>query len=116
MTIDTLKHEEKIPVVVADEQGFIMYVNKCFEKIFEWRSEEIIGQSLTVIIPKHLRDAHHLGFSRFLTTGISTLLNRPLKLNAVTKIGREFQAEHVIVAEASSGHWTFAASIKPLDS
>lgn len=104
-----------VPVVEADHQGLITHVNARFEEVFRWRREEILGKPLTVLIPPILRDAHHLGFSRFLTTGHPTLLNRPLKLKAVSKDGREFDAEHFIAARQCDGQWVFCASIQPLD-
>ena len=114
-TIDQMKQEAGVPVVTGNHEGIITYVNEDFERVFGWKSQEIIGKPLTSIIPRNLHDAHHLGFSRFLMTGKPTLLNQPLKLKAVTKEGREFDAEHVILAEKHQGQWIFAATIRPLD-
>ena len=115
MTLQELQRHQDVPVVIADHQGTITHVNERFERVFGWRAQEIIGKPLTIIIPSDLHDAHHLGFSRFLTTGKPTLLNQPLKLKAVTKDGREFNAEHTITAEQRQGEWVFGAIIKPLD-
>ena len=112
--ISELMRETGVPVVVADQQGMITHVNGRFETVFGWQVREIVGKPLSIIIPKNLHDAHHLGFSRFLTTGKPTLLNQPLKLKAVTKEGREFEAEHTILAEQKEGRWIFAATIRPL--
>ena len=114
-TIEEMRGETGVPSVIADHQGVITYVNGRFEAVFGWRAQEIIGKSLATIIPPNLHDAHHLGFSRFLTTGKPTLLNQPLKLRAVTKAGREFDAEHIIIAEQKDGQWIFGATIRPLD-
>ena len=114
-SIEEISGYTDVPVVIADQQGRITQVNQSFETVFGWRRQEIIGQPLTVIIPKQLHDSHHLGFSRFLTTGAATLLNQPLSLKAVTKAGREFEAEHTIVAEQRQGRWVFGATIRPLD-
>ncbi len=113
-SIEQMLEQDQVPVVVASQEGFILRVNHAFEKIFGWSSAEAVGQLLTLIIPANLHDAHHLGFSRFISTGQTTLLNQPLRLKAVSKGGREFDAEHFIVAEKSSDHWTFAATIRPL--
>ena len=113
-TIDEIMQESQLPVVVADHQGLITHVNPPFEAVFGWRKDDILGRPLTVIIPKTLHDAHHLGFSRFLTSGKPTLLNQPLKLKAVTKDGREFESEHFIVAQMQDGQWVFGATIRPL--
>lgn len=114
MTIEELERATDVPVVVADDHGLITHVNAPFESLFGWPRQEIIGKPLSVIIPSNLRDAHHLGFSRFLTTGKPTLLDQPLLLKAVTKAGRVFEAEHRIVAQQREGNWMFAATIKPV--
>jgi PAS domain S-box-containing protein len=110
-----LRCEAVVPVVIADHQGLISYVNTPFVDLFGWSPTEIVGLPLSTIIPRNLHDAHQLGFSRFLTSGKATLLNQPLKLRAVAKDGREFDAEHTISAEHHDGHWTFGATIRPLD-
>ncbi len=114
MTLEDLKKEQAVPVVIANSQGSISFVNKQFEQVLGWSLSEIVGKPLTTIIPSTLHDSHHLGFSRFLTTGQATLLNQPLKLKAVSKDGREFDAEHCIIAEQQQGQWTFGATIRPL--
>jgi PAS domain S-box-containing protein len=115
VTIDHVLQETRIPAVVADHRGMITEVNRRFEEVFGWRRREILGKPLTTLIPQVLHDAHHLGFSRFLMTGRPTLLERPLRLQAMAKDGHVFDAEHFIVAEQRQGHWVFAATIRPLD-
>jgi PAS domain S-box-containing protein len=115
MSVDHVLHETRLAVVVVDHRGVITQVNPRFEEVFGWRRSEILGKPLTTIIPKTLRDAHHVGFSRFLATGQPTLLDRPVTLPAMAKDGRVFDAEHVIVAEQRDGRWIFAATIRPLD-
>ncbi len=113
-TIDEMKRETDLPVVIADHEGFITFVNEAFQLVFGWNSEEILGKTLTTIIPRSLHDAHNLGFSRFLLTGTPTLLGQLLKLTAVTKDGKEFEAEHYIIAEHQEDQWGFGAMIRPL--
>lgn len=113
-TLADMKQEVAMPVIIADHQGFVTYINGQFEKIFGWTRNEVIGQPLTIIIPINLRDSHHMGFSRFLSTGAPTLLNRALTLKAVTKAGREMDCEHFIVAEQEQNQWVFGATLRPL--
>jgi PAS domain S-box-containing protein len=115
MTIDEVMRETAVPVVVADDQGLITYVNPCFESVFGWRSDDILGAPLTAMIPKAYHDAHNLGLSRFLLTGEPVLLNRPIALKTVTRDGREVDAEHYIIAEQRQGRWVLGATIRPLD-
>lgn len=113
-TIDELKVKSPFPVIVTDHQGIVLEVNSHFEAFFGWSAAEIVGQSLTLILPVYFRDSHHLGFSRFTATGISTILNHPLKLKALTKERGEVLSEHFIIAEQKNGNWIFAATLRPL--
>lgn len=113
-TVEEIKNRRDVPVILANHQGFITYINEPFSKVFGWDAQEIIGQTLSIIIPPGLHDAHQLGFSRFLATNKPTLLNQPLRLKAVKKDGTEFEAEHFIIAEQYQGQWIFAATIRPL--
>lgn len=113
-SIDELKLEADMPVVATDHQGFITYVNDRFTAVFGWTLAEIAGQNITVIIPDGFHDSHHIGFSRFLATEKSTILNHPLQLKGVTKDGREIAAEHFIRAEQHQGQWIFCATLRPL--
>ncbi|MBI2870669.1 MAG: PAS domain-containing protein [Candidatus Omnitrophica bacterium] len=115
MTLEELKKVTAVPAVISDRDGLISWVNASFESFFGWKSKEIMGRPLTVLIPKNLHDAHHLGFSRFLLTEQGTLLNKPLKLKAVTKAGKETDCEHLIIAEKQDGKWVFGATLTPLE-
>jgi len=113
-TIEQLRSDGLLPLIITDHQGIVIEVNSLFEETFGWLAAEIIGQSLTVILPVYFRDSHHLGFSRFTATGVSTILNHPLKLKALTKERIEITSEHFIIAEQQNGHWVFAATLRPL--
>jgi len=102
------------PSVVVDQHGFITAVNTAFEHTFQWRAQDLVGQLVTAIIPKNLRDGHHLGFSRFLTTEDSNILNQPLDLEIITGNGRIETARHFITARKKGGKWEFQASLKLL--
>jgi PAS domain S-box-containing protein len=99
-------------MVVVDDIGLIAHVDAPLARCLGWEPDELVGQPLTTIIPARVRDAHHLGFSRFLTTGRPTLLERPLHLSVLHRDGGERGAEHVIIAMERSGRWLFAAAIR----
>ncbi len=113
MSFEQVRALTDVPVVVVDDRSVIVEVNTKFEEVFGWLRGEAVGRSLSLIIPPALRDAHHIGFSRFLSTGESVLLGRDLSLPAIDRHGREFSAVHRIVGEKKEGGWRFAASIRP---
>lgn len=102
------------PFVMTNNQGIVLEINHYFEQVFGWTAIEIIGKHVTVILPLAFRDAHHLGFSRFTATEISTILNHPLTLKTLTKLGQEIISEHYIMAEKLNDQWFFAARLRPL--
>ena len=115
LTIEALKAKTDSPVIVVDHDGIIVHINQIFEKTWGWQKEKLVGQTLTTIIPGNLKDAHHMGFSRFLLTGEPTILNQVLELAIVLADGTEAAAEHFIVAQKINGDWVFGATIKPLE-
>jgi PAS domain S-box-containing protein len=114
-TIDDMMRETVEPVVIANQFGFVTYVNQPFEVLFGWASKDIMGQPLAVIIPALYHDAHNLGFSRFTMTEMPTVLNHPLNLKAIAQNGQEILSEHYITAESCDGQWMFGAILRPLD-
>jgi PAS domain S-box-containing protein len=114
MRIDELEARTDVPVIRADHHGFITAINDRFTEAYGWAAADLVGSPLTTIIPDIFHDAHHLGFSRFLASGVPTLLERALDLRIVTAAGTELVAEHFIVAERHDGDWVFAAAIRPL--
>ena len=115
LTIDALKAETAIPAIIVDHDGTIAHINEVFEETWGWQKDQLVGESLTTIIPDNLRDAHHMGFSRFAVTGKPTILNQALELIILKADGQETPAEHYIIAEEIDGNWVFGATIKPLD-
>jgi PAS domain S-box-containing protein len=115
LTIDALKAEAAIPAIIVDHNGTIVHINEVFEETWGWQKDQLVGESLTTIIPDNLRDAHHMGFSRFSVTGKPTILNQALELIILKADGQETPAEHYIIAEEIDGNWVFGATIKPLD-
>ena len=114
LTIDALKAETAVPVIIVDHEGTITQINRAFESTWGWKKEKLVGKTLATIIPGNLRDAHHMGFSRFLLSGKPTILNQALELVIVLADGSEAAAEHFIIAEIIEDNWVFGATIKPL--
>ena len=90
-------------------------INHRFHEVYGWSDDELIGESLGLILPPSFRDSHHAGFARFQLTEVSKVLNHPLKLATYCSDGRAIDSEHFIVAEKKEdGSWSFAATLRPL--
>ncbi len=107
---DMLKLEDA-PVVMIDQESMFTFVNKAFQKEYGWPEKELLGKSVTEIMPAHMRSGHNVGFARFLTTESSNLLGKPLPLKVRYRDGREELYDHYILGEQIEGRWQFAAII-----
>jgi hypothetical protein len=110
-TLDELLLIEDAPVVGIDQESIFFFINPCFEKKYGWKKNDLLHKPVTEIMPAHMRSAHNVGFSRFLTTETSVLLGKPLPLSVLYKDGREEIAAHYILAEKNDGRWRFGAII-----
>lgn len=56
-------------VIYANAEGTIQFWNNGAERLFGFTPEEARGQSLDIIIPPKIREAHWHGFHRVMETG-----------------------------------------------
>ena len=113
MDLQSLKGIESAPVVLADQKGVITYANRCFLDTYGWTAD-VIGSSLTRIIPAHFHDSHNMGFSRFLVTGRSRIAAHPMEAPVRRGDGTTVMAEHVILVGKIHGTWVMGARLTPL--
>ncbi len=92
-------------IISADSDGNIISWNKGASTIFGYVENEIVGKSLTVLMPDRFYDAHRKGFSRVVKTGKSDLLGKTVELIGVRKDRTEFPLE------LSIGTWETGSNI-----
>jgi PAS domain S-box-containing protein len=81
------------PVLASDESGRVLYLNAAAERLLGWPTAELLGKPLTTIMPPRLRPAHEQAFQRFMTTGRSTIIGRPIRVAALHRSGTEIDVE-----------------------
>lgn len=80
-------------VIHADRQGLIALWNPAAETMFGFSAAEAIGQSLDIIIPERLREAHWRGFNAAIASGRTRLNGRPTVTRALHKSGATLYVE-----------------------
>lgn len=80
-------------IVLGDEGGNILSWNEAAKKMFGYTCEEIIGQSLTLLMPSRYHQAHQEGIARVRTTHKTTVIGHTVELAGLRKGGREFPIE-----------------------
>lgn len=102
-------------VVQMDFDGYITGWNHQAEKIFGWRAEEILEQTITqTIIPERYRDAHEKGMKRFLESGKTTVINSLIEIHALHRDGHEFPIELSVSVIDSADLQEFNAYIRDI--
>jgi PAS domain S-box-containing protein len=74
-------------IIFADRQGVIRLWNPAAEAVFGFSADEMIGQSLDLIIPERLRSAHWKAFHQAVEAGRTRLGRRALITRSVHKSG-----------------------------
>lgn len=114
-SIRQLREQQNLPFVRADASGVVREINQRFREVYGLSDDQLLGQSLGLILPPSFRDSHHSGFARFKLTEESRVLNHPLKLATFCVDVTAIESEHYIVAEKhDDGAWSFAATLRPL--
>lgn len=80
-------------IITIDESSTILFVNQAAEKIFGYSIKEMLGQSLTMLMPDYLREVHRAGLSRYLTTREKHLSWSSIELPGLHKSGWEIPLE-----------------------
>ena len=114
-SIRQLREQQDLPFVRADASGVVREINQRFREVYGWSDDQLLGQSLGLILPPSFRDSHHSGFARFKLTEESRVLNHPLKLATFCVDGKAIESEHYIGAEQHHDCTSsFAAILRPL--
>ncbi len=93
MTLRTIMESANDAIVSIDPKGDIISWNNAAEKIFGYTAEEVLHQSLTLVIPERYRDAHQKGIERVNSTGETHVIGTTVELSGLKKDGSEFPLE-----------------------
>ena len=102
----TLMESAPDPLVIVDRRGVITMVNRRAEEVFEYPREELVGQSVELLVPERLRGGHVAKRDAYLhdPRGVPMSTRAGGELYARAKSGREFPIEASLSPiEAESG-------------
>lgn len=99
-------------VICASGSGIITEWNDGATAMFGYDASEAIGQSLDIIIPEHLRAAHHAGMRRNLQGESAGVVGNTVELPAIRRDGSQFPAEISVARWEENGCRAFGAIIK----
>src|SRR5256714_221227 len=80
-------------IITIDDHSTILFVNRATENIFGYTREELIGHSLTMLMPEYLRHVHHASLARYLETGERHISWEAVRLPGLHKDGSDLHLE-----------------------
>jgi PAS domain S-box-containing protein len=96
-------------IVVANHKGQIVRVNPFAEKLFGYSSYELMGESIEMLIPQRLREAHRGHRRVYQSDPAPRAMGTGLSLQATRKDGVEFPVEVSLSPfKTSSGDYVMA--------
>lgn len=101
-------------IVTADETGMIVSWNPSAARMFGWSQEEIIGKSLSVIVPERFRESHEEGLARVVSSGETKIIGRTVEVFGHHKSGSEFPIELSLATWIDAGRRFFSGIIRDI--
>jgi PAS domain S-box-containing protein len=101
-------------IISIDEVSQILFVNPAAIRIFGYDSSEVIGRSLTILMPEFMRELHKVAIQRYLATGQRHMNWQGVELIGLRKNGEEFPAEVSFGELTSEGRHIFTGFIRDI--
>ncbi|NQV48460.1 MAG: response regulator [Rhodospirillaceae bacterium] len=101
-------------IVSANDRGLILSWNESAKRIFGYRSREILGKPVTLLIPERFRQAHLQGYKRICDGGESINIGKTIELYGIRKDGSEFPLDMSLSNWESNGKMFFAATMRDI--
>ncbi|MDP3485727.1 MAG: PAS domain S-box protein [Methanobacteriaceae archaeon] len=97
-------------IITADSEGNIVYSNPSFRKIFGYSADEILGKSVSILMPERFRDGFTSKMNHFQQTGENLLVGKIFESMGLKKNGEEFPFE-MSITYWKSGEEKYQTSI-----
>ncbi len=80
-------------IIAIDSSSRIVLVNKEVQNIWGYSQEELIGESIHLLMPESYRQAHSEGLQRYLKTGVPHVIGQRVEMEGLRKDGSRFPLE-----------------------
>ena len=101
-------------IICANDRNLITSWNRAAEQIFGYTEAEIVGASLSLIVPVAFRRMHENGLFRVAAGSTPTLVGKIMAVQALRRDGTEFPIELSLTAWQENGRRHFGAIIRDI--
>ncbi len=80
-------------ILTIDTHSTILFANRGVERIFGYPVDQVLGRSLTLLMPEYLRQVHEASLARYCKTGEKHIRWEGVELTGLHRSGREIPIE-----------------------
>ncbi|WP_320044701.1 PAS domain S-box protein [uncultured Desulfobacter sp.] len=96
-------------IIVINGRGFINEFSPAAQKIFGYTREEIVGESINILMPETYKSQHDTYLRNYLETGIAKIIGKQTVVPALRKDGSQFPMEVALDTDVVNGEPIFVA-------
>ncbi len=101
-------------IISSTSDDRIVFWNNGASNIFGYTEDEVLGKSVTMLIPPSLREAHRKGLKRFLKTRVPKIIGKKVELQGLAKGKREFPIELSLAVWETRDELSFSGIIRDI--
>jgi PAS domain S-box-containing protein len=101
-------------IISTDATDAVVFWNQGATRVFGYSEDEVLGKSVTMIIPEPYRDAHRKGLGNYLETGRPALIGSTAELEGLRKNGERFPLELSLSAWTTRAGTFFTGIIRDI--
>jgi PAS domain S-box-containing protein len=101
-------------IIVADGAGAIRLFNPAAERLFGYRADEVLGKSLTCLMPEEYHEQYRRALRLYRETGQGRMVGRTSELYGRRRDGLQFPLELALTALKGGGEVQFLGAIRDL--
>ena len=99
-------------IMTIDESTKILFVNPATEKIFGYRASELVGSSLTKLVPEYSGKIHNSGMQRYVEVSAQQVALKAITVPGIHKAGHEIPLEISFGEVVTDGRRVFTAVVR----
>jgi PAS domain S-box-containing protein len=108
----TIVEDSPLAILFADRDGRIRLWNAGAEALFGFTADEVMGQSMDLIIPERQRARHWEGWERVMASGVTRYGRDALAVPATRKDGSRISIEfNILLVRTAAGEILGAAAL-----
>lgn len=99
-------------IITIDERGIVDSANAAVERIFGYPPEEVVGRSVSVLMPEPYRSQHESDLANYLRTGARKIVGIGREVRGRRRDGSEFPLELAVSETRLAGRRLFTGIVR----